>query len=101
MNRLRSSAGFTLIELLVVVAIVGILTAIGVAVMGQDPKRYLFAFFILVLLAVVSYLIANQVQIKVTQIDLLLRVIEVDAKELEIEQSLTQATARLDHQARQ
>jgi len=53
-----------ILSIVISMVLVGILTAIGVAVMGQDPKKYLFAFFILVLLAVVSYLIANQVQIK-------------------------------------
>ncbi len=43
---------------------------------------------------------ANQAQIKVTQIELLLRVMEVDAKALEIEQSLNQATALLDFATR-
>jgi uncharacterized integral membrane protein (TIGR00698 family) len=51
-------------SLVIAMILVGILTAIGVAVMGQDPKKYLFAFFILILLAVVSYLIANQAQVK-------------------------------------
>ena len=52
------------LSIIVSMVLVGLLTAIGVAVMGQDPKKYLFAFFILVLLAVVAYMIANQTQIK-------------------------------------
>ena len=43
---------------------------------------------------------ANQVQIKVTQIELLLRIMEIDAKALEIERALTQAKARLDFATR-
>jgi uncharacterized membrane protein YadS len=53
-----------ILPLIICMVLVALLTAIGVAVMGQDPKKYVFAFFILVLLAVVSYLIANQAQIK-------------------------------------
>jgi len=44
--------------------LVGLLTAIGIAVMGQSPGKYLVGFVVILLLAVVSYLIANQAQIR-------------------------------------
>jgi uncharacterized membrane protein YadS len=44
--------------------LIAILTAIGVAVMGQSAGKYVVGFVVVLLLGVVSYLIANQAQVK-------------------------------------
>jgi uncharacterized membrane protein YadS len=53
-----------IVPVILSMVLIAILTSIGVVVMGQDPKKYAFAFFVLVLLAIISYTIANQAQIK-------------------------------------
>jgi len=52
------------LPLIVSLGLVGILTAIGISVMGKSPKDYLVGYVIIVLLAVISYSVANQAQIK-------------------------------------
>jgi uncharacterized integral membrane protein (TIGR00698 family) len=44
--------------------LVGILTAIGVSIMGQSAGKYFVAFVAVLILAVVSYIVANQAQVK-------------------------------------
>jgi uncharacterized integral membrane protein (TIGR00698 family) len=56
--------GVLILPWIVAFALVGILTAIGVSVMGQSPGKYFLAFVVILLLAVISYTVANQVQIK-------------------------------------
>jgi uncharacterized membrane protein YadS len=55
---------FTLWALLISFALVAVLTAVGVAVMGESARRYATAFIVIVVLAVLSFLFANQAQIK-------------------------------------
>jgi uncharacterized integral membrane protein (TIGR00698 family) len=50
--------------LIVSLGLVGILTAIGVSVMGKSAKSYLIGYVVIILLAVISYTVANQAQIK-------------------------------------
>jgi uncharacterized integral membrane protein (TIGR00698 family) len=52
------------LPLIVTLGLVAILTAFGVAVMGHNATKYVVAFMVLALLAVVSYTIANQAQVK-------------------------------------
>jgi uncharacterized membrane protein YadS len=53
-----------ILPLLVTAVLLAILTSIGVAVMGKSAQKYVIGFFALFLVAVFSYAIANQVQIK-------------------------------------
>jgi len=55
----------SLIPSLIATAILlAILTAVGVAVMGKSAKQYVLAFVVVFLIAVFSYAVANQAQIK-------------------------------------
>jgi uncharacterized membrane protein YadS len=49
---------------LVTFLLIAILTAIGITVMGQSAGKYVVGFVVLLLFAVISYLIANQAQVK-------------------------------------
>jgi len=51
-------------SLIVIAILIAILTSFGVSVMGGDPKKYVIGFIVISLIAVVSYTVANQTQIK-------------------------------------
>jgi uncharacterized membrane protein YadS len=53
-------ADFLVPELLISLVLVGILTAIGIMVMGQKAGKYFFAFGVVALLAIISFTIAHQ-----------------------------------------
>jgi len=53
-----------LVPLMVTALCIVLLTAVGVAVMGQSAGRYALAFLAIFLLAIVSFVCANQVQSK-------------------------------------
>jgi uncharacterized integral membrane protein (TIGR00698 family) len=53
-----------IVPLIISMVLVGILTSIGVAVMGGNAKAYLLALLVIVIIAVISYTVANQAQIK-------------------------------------
>jgi uncharacterized membrane protein YadS len=52
------------LPLIVTAILITILTAIGVAIMGQSARKYALAFLIIFILAIISYVAANQVQSK-------------------------------------
>ena len=53
-----------LLSMIIAMVLVGILTAIGVKVMGKSPTQYFIAYLAIVLLAIISYFAANQSVIK-------------------------------------
>jgi uncharacterized integral membrane protein (TIGR00698 family) len=50
--------------MIISLVLVGILTAFGVRVMGDSAGKYAFGFGVVALLAILSYLVANQTQVK-------------------------------------
>jgi uncharacterized membrane protein YadS len=53
-------ADFIVPEMIIALLLVGILTAIGVRVMGKGAMQYFWGFALVAVLAIVSYVIANQ-----------------------------------------
>jgi uncharacterized membrane protein YadS len=53
-----------ILPVIISMALIAFLTSIGVAVMGGNAKGYVIAFGVLVVIAVISYTVANQTQIK-------------------------------------
>jgi uncharacterized membrane protein YadS len=53
-----------ILPVIISMALIALLTSIGVAVMGGNAKGYVIAFGVLVVIAVISYTVANQTQIK-------------------------------------
>jgi len=51
-------------SLIVVAILLAALTSVGVAVTGGDAKKYVVAFLVIFLIAVFSYAVANQTQVK-------------------------------------
>ncbi len=63
-NPLEAFKGGLPIKLIMLMIGLGVLTGIGVAVMGGSFWRYLLAFFVVFILSTLSYWVANQQQIK-------------------------------------
>jgi uncharacterized membrane protein YadS len=53
-----------ILPVIISMALIAFLTSIGMAVMGGNAKGYVIAFGVLVVIAVISYTVANQTQIK-------------------------------------
>jgi len=63
-NPLDALPAKKIILIFVLIAGVGLMTTVGIGVMREDWKRYIPGYFVVFLIAIVSYLLANQTTIK-------------------------------------